>query len=176
MRVLIFLLLAGAALAAWLLAVPYLMQVPPPQPGRFDGQFELVPLFDRDHRPVMSNGHQYEGERNLITFRTDSGDIVRVFPGATTDLASIPSVAWPVLPPDGPYAEGAAFHDACYKSRGSFTGRYGEHPGHTVPAAYDYHGCNEILREAMVVLGVPRWKRAVIFEAVEWFGGPAFGH
>lgn len=82
--------------------------LPRPRPAvaaqsRFTGKFELVPLFDSGHRPVVVNGHTYYGERNRISFRTDAGDVVTVFAGATTDGASIPRPVWPLLPPDGPY-------------------------------------------------------------------------
>lgn len=143
--------------------------------SRFTGKFELVPLFDSGHRPVVVNGHTYYGERNRIGFRTDAGDVVTVFAGATTDGASIPRPVWPLLPPDGPYYEAAAFHDACYKSKGSWLGRHGERPGHVWPADYSRAQCDETLRQAMAALGVPWWPRVPIFLAVRWFGSAGWG-
>lgn len=149
----------------------------------FAGKFELVPLFDKGHRPVIRNGHQFYAERNTISFRADDGDTVTAFAGSTTDLASIPQIVWPFMPPDGPWAEAAAFHDACYRTKGTFdwqpvidghaVGQFRH--GRTRGPPYDYHGCNEILREAMVALHVPAWERISIFEAVEIFGRSSFG-
>jgi hypothetical protein len=141
-------------------------------PRRFAGKFELVPLFERG-RPMLRNGHSYYAVRNPLTFRTDDGQLLQVYGGQTTDLASIPQLVWPLLPPDGPWAEAAVFHDVCYRSRGSM----GFPPKHLVGRAqpYDRGGCDEILREAMVALGVPDWKRIAIWSAVRAFGGVGWG-
>lgn len=163
--------LAFASLAQ---AAPALRPLAPAAQSRFTGKFELVPLYDAGHRPVIVNGHAYYGERNPITFRTDAGDVLKVFPGATTDGASIPRLLWFDLPPDGPYFEAAAFHDACYKSKGDF-GFHGE-LGHLWETPYSRAGCDEILREAMVALDVPWWPRVPIWAAVRLFGGAGWGH
>ena len=141
--------------------------------SRFSGKFELVPLFDAGHRPVLDNGHTDYAERNRIGFRTEAGDLIVVPAGAPTDLASIPRFVWPLMPPDGPYAEAAAFHDECYRTRGAFD-RYGLR-GRNRAAPYDRGGCDEILREAMVALGVPWGPRVPIWAAVRLFGGAGWG-
>ena len=145
----------------------------PGGPGKFAGKFELVPLFDKGHRPVMRNGHAYYAHRNTISFRTDAGDVVTVFAGATTDLASLPAAGGGVMPPYGPWAEAAAFHDSGYKSRGvyDFHGK----SGRSRVTPYTRAEVDEILREAMVSLGVPTWKRVLIYEAVRAFGGLGWG-
>jgi hypothetical protein len=139
---------------------------------RFAGKFELVPLFERG-RPMLRNGHSYYAVRNSLAFRTDAGEILQVHGGQTTDLASIPQVVWPLLPPDGPWAEAAVFHDVCYRSRGSM----GFPPKHILGRAqpFDRAGCDEVLREAMVALGVADWKRVAIWSAVRAFGGLGWG-
>jgi hypothetical protein len=104
-----------------------------PVDRRFTGKFELVPLFERG-RPMLRNGHSYYAVRNALAFRTDAGELLQVHGGQTTDLASIPQVVWPLLPPDGPWAEAAVFHDVCYRSRGSM----GFPPKHIVGRAQPF--------------------------------------
>ena len=141
------------------------LTIPIPAPGqRFAGKFELVPLFSAGHKPVIRNGHQFYAERNTISFRTDAGDLVTVFAGSTTDMASIPQPLWAILPPDGPWAEAAAIHDGLFKTSGTMLWR--GHLGRSRAAPYTRAEANEILREAMVALGVPAWKRIVIYEGV----------
>lgn len=79
-----------------------------------------------------------------------------------TDLASIPWPARGLLPPDGPWVKAAVIHDAGYITRG-WGGRMTR------------KGVDGVLREAMEVLGVPAWKRAVIYAAVRVGGRNAFG-
>lgn len=79
-----------------------------------------------------------------------------------TDLASIPWPARGLLPPDGAWVKAAVLHDAGYITRG-WGGRFNR------------EGVDRLLLEAMTVLGVPAWKRSVIFRAVRLFGGKAFG-
>jgi hypothetical protein len=150
------------------------MTIPLPiAPHRFAGKFELVPLFNRGQRPVLRNGHQYYALRNTIGFRTDAGDLVGMFAGSRTDLASIPQVVWGIMPPDGPWAEASIPHDNCYRTKGTFLW-YG-HVGRTRAVPYTRAECDEILREAMVALGVPTWKRVTIWSAVRGFGAKGFG-
>lgn len=142
------------------------LTIPIPAAGqRFAGKFELVPLFGAGHKPVIRNGHQYYAERNTIAFRTDAGDLVAAFAGSNTDGASIPRPLWSLMPPDGPWYEAAAIHDALFKSAGSMV--WHGHVGRTRAAPYTRSEANEILREAMVSLGVPAWKRIVIYEGVQ---------
>ncbi|MES2034899.1 MAG: DUF1353 domain-containing protein [Pseudomonadota bacterium] len=142
--------------------------LPRPAPGHFAGKFELVPLFDKG-KPVIRNGHSYYAARNDVQFTTAAGDTVTFHAGQRTDLASIPQAVWWLMPPDGPWAEAALPHDACYRTRGDFSW-YG-HPGRTRATPYVRAECDEILRQGMVALGVPAWKRVTIYEAVRIGGG-----
>lgn len=81
-------------------------------------------------------------------------------PGVT-DLASIPSPASALLPPDGPWAKAAVLHDHGYVTKGA--GRY-------TRAEID-----GLLMEAMTVLGVPAWKRYVIWSQVRVWGWRGWG-
>jgi hypothetical protein len=138
----------------------------------FTGKLELVPLFD-GRKPVQRNGHSYYAVRNELSFKLASGETITVYAGQCTDLASIPPVVWWCLPPDGPWALAAVFHDAGYRSCGSFA--YNGQRGRTRSAVYSRAEVDDILRQAMVALGVPAWKRFVIYRAVRLFGQVGWG-
>lgn len=78
-----------------------------------------------------------------------------------TDLASIPPIARPLLPPDGPWAKAAVLHDAGYATRGW--------------ARMSRKDVDDLLNEAMKALGVPAWKRTMIYRAVRLFGASRWG-
>lgn len=73
--------------------------------------------------------------------------------GTTTDFASTPWFMHWIFPPTGKYSKAAVLHDYLY-SNGMFPRK----------------DCDYIFLEAMEVLGVPRWKRKLMFEAVRLFG------
>ena len=77
--------------------------------------------------------------------------------GFVTDFASIPRLFWRVLPPTGSYGKAAVIHDYLYRT-GAFTRSI----------------CDGIFLEAMCELGVPGWKRRVMFRAVRLFGGSSY--
>ncbi len=83
----------------------------------------------------------------------ESGIVIRVEKGFQTDLASIPRIVWPILPPHGNYGKAAVIHDYCY-----------------VHAIESKEWADNIFREAMGVLGIPRWKRFAMYWAVRLFG------
>jgi len=82
-----------------------------------------------------------------------SGIVIRVPKGFQTDLASIPRIVWPILPPHGYYGKAAVIHDYCYD--------------HAIESK---RWADDVLLEAMDVLGIPRWKKIVIYWAVRLFG------
>jgi hypothetical protein len=102
-----------------------------------------------------------------------SGETITVPAGALTDLASIPRLAGILLPPDGPWAKAAVVHDWLYVTRGScFLGALG---GRTRAKPYTRAEADKILKEAMEVVGVPAWKRAVIYGSVRVGGAGGWG-
>ncbi len=86
-----------------------------------------------------------------------SGDKIVVPKGFQTDFASIPRFFWRIMPPDGEYTKSAIIHDYLYNTR--------ERPREIA---------DKIFLEAMGVLGVPGWKKNIIFRAVRIFGGFAW--
>lgn len=165
---------------AW--AAPPASASPAPAPGHFAGKLELVPLFSRG-KPVLRNGHSFYALRNVISFRLADGTLLTAPAGMPTDLASIPQPVWGLMPPDGPWSMGATIHDDCYRTHGSFVwiwphkaGVVGKtFVGLTGRAPLTRAECDETLRQTMVALGVPAWKRVVIYEAVRVGGSQGWG-
>lgn len=80
-------------------------------------------------------------------------DVISVPAGFVTDLASVPRVFWTLLPPDGKYAKAAIIHDYMYDN-----------------ALRTKKEADLIFLDGMTVLGVPHWKRAIMYYAVRLFG------
>lgn len=78
--------------------------------------------------------------------------------GFRTDFASIPRLLWPLIGhPAGRYAQAASLHDWLYRN-------------HLVSRAE----ADRIFREAMGTLGVPAWKRSLMWAAVRVGGHGAY--
>ncbi|EDS9585265.1 DUF1353 domain-containing protein, partial [Salmonella enterica] len=83
----------------------------------------------------------------------DKNDVIEVPVGFVTDLATVPRIFWSLLPPDGEYAKAAIIHDYLYH--------------------YPLRNRKEsdlIFLDGMKVLGVPKWKRIIMYLAVRIFG------
>lgn len=83
----------------------------------------------------------------------DETDIIKIPVGFITDLASVPRIMWSFLPPDGKYAKAAIIHDYLYDN-----------------ALRSKTEADLIFLDAMTVLGVPKWKRTIMYLAVKYFG------
>ncbi|ECG6032325.1 DUF1353 domain-containing protein [Salmonella enterica subsp. enterica serovar Eastbourne] len=88
----------------------------------------------------------------------DNRDVISVPAGFVTDLASVPRIFWTLLPPDGKYAKAAIIHDYLYDN-----------------ALRTKKEADRIFLDGMRVLGVPEWKRIVMYLAVRWFGRGMYG-
>jgi len=84
-----------------------------------------------------------------LSLNGKDGIKVTVPAGFETDYASVPRLAWPLFPPRGPWSKAAVIHD--YLCSNDVCSR---------PLA------DAIFREIMRELGVPRWRRAVMYVAV----------
>lgn len=71
-----------------------------------------------------------------------------------TDFASVPRLLWSIFPPEGDWCEAAVMHDYLYTSR-----------------TCSRFLADALFREAMGQLGVPLWRRVVMYYAVRVFGG-----
>ena len=79
----------------------------------------------------------------------DSGDVVIVPKFYVTDFASVPWPAVMLIPKSGRYNSAAVVHDYLYQMM--------KRPKIE---------CDKIFLEAMLVLGVPTWKRLIMYRAV----------
>lgn len=90
-----------------------------------------------------------------------SGDIITVPSGTITDFASVPRIFWTICPPFGKYTAAAVVHDFLYSKRGEYS--------RSEPALTRKES-DAVFLEAMTVLGVPLWKRFIMWRAVRRFG------
>jgi hypothetical protein len=82
-----------------------------------------------------------------------SRNIIKVPAGFVTDFASVPWGLWNIFPTTGRWTKAAVVHDFCYQSK-------------CVSRAM----ADLIFKEAMGVLGVPRWKINLIYCGVRCWG------
>ena len=148
--------------------------------SRFTTHLGLTLLEDANGDPVTKDGRCQWLVADPLRYDVgaeDSGETITVPAGATTDLASIPRLVSGILPPDGPWAKAAVVHDWLYSTRGECLRH--ESDGWTLyrtrRRAYTRAEADKILGEAMEVLGVPAWKRAVIYRAVRLGGQGGWG-
>lgn len=74
--------------------------------------------------------------------------------GFLTDFASVPRGLWNLCPPDGEYTQAAVLHDFC-----------------CVTNPFPQAKIDWIFLESMGVLGVPKWKRWLMYFCVRvWHG------
>ena len=104
---------------------------------------------------ILPNGRK---ARLLRPFRVRLRDrVIEVPQGFETDFASVPRFFWRIVPPWGRYSPAAVIHDYLY------------HTGKVSRAEAD-----RAFLTLMQRLGIPTWKRTVMYQAVRWFGGPAY--
>lgn len=103
----------------------------------------------------------------------DSDEVIVVPAGFETDFASIPFGLRNLFPPLGPWARPAIVHDFLYGTRG--TGLF--EGVRRISRATDYARAEAdgIFREAMAVVGVPVWRRGLMYRAVRLGGGLGWG-
>jgi hypothetical protein len=87
---------------------------------------------------------------------------IRVPAGFVTDFASVPWGFWNLEPPLGDAGKAAVVHDYLYASQGD-GGRYSRAEA------------DAIFREALGALGVPIWKRVLLWAAVRLGGAGGWG-
>lgn len=144
--------------------------------SRFTSHLGLTLLENASGDPITKGGRclwRLSAPLRYDVGAEGSGETITVPAGATTDLASIPRAVAAVFPPDGPWAKAAVVHDWLYVTKGTCFSD--GHNGRTRAQPYTRAEADKILKEAMAVLGVPAWKRSVIYAAVRVGGRNAFG-
>lgn len=88
-----------------------------------------------------------------FSMRVNGGDISVFVPeGFVTDFASVPRIFWPIFPPAGRYCEAAVIHD--YLCASGTCSRF---------------LADSLFRECMCQLGVPLWKRWLMYYGVRTY-------
>ena len=95
-----------------------------------------------------------------------SGAYIVVPSGFETDFASVPRMFWSIIPPWGKYGKAAIVHDYLYQTLSATSIKTG--------IRYTRKDADDIFLEAMGVLGVPTWKKYLMYWAVRLFGWAAF--
>lgn len=104
----------------------------------------------------------------------DSAEVITVPAGFVTDFASIPWGLWNLFPPWGPHARPAIIHDFLYETSGTGLWAMGnDPPGRYITRETDYARAEAdgVFREALQVVGVPGWRRTLMYRAVRAGGG-----
>jgi|SRR3990167_8029016 len=82
----------------------------------------------------------------------ESQDIIKVPAGFKTDFASTPVFAWPLFPPWYRGSKAAVIHDWLYRTQ-----------------ERTRKEADQIFKEAMCILGVPKWQCTIMYLVVRWF-------
>lgn len=83
---------------------------------------------------------------------------IHVPKGFKTNFASSPRPLWWLVPPMGKYGKAAVIHDYMYAKK-----------------IGTREWADKVFYEAMDTLGVPGWKRWLMYKAVRWFGDSHWG-
>lgn len=165
--------------------------------SRFTSHLGLTPYERRDGTPILRGdrvqwflteplsydvGDEASGETITVPAflpwgKADEEIVALLMKGDAflTDLASIPWPARGLLPPDGPWVKAAVIHDRLYATKGMNCGVRLTSAGEGSPVSYSRKSADDILAQAMKVLGVPAFKRGLIHSAVRAFGGRGWG-
>ena len=117
-------------------------------------RIEAVENSDRDFKILEA----FEYYTNLLG---DERIIISVPKDFITDFASVPRWLWWLFPPYGLYGKAAVIHDFLYTELSK---------SYKITKAQ----ADKIFLEALEVLGVPTWKRNIIYLAVKLFGSKYF--
>lgn len=105
------------------------------------------PIYDKDGNVKRPEDYTEEEKRHR------SFEKIVVPAGYITDLATIPRPLWSIFPPHDVYAKAAILHDFLYDNA----------IGSKAEADLVFH-------EAMLVLGIPKWKAFIFYWGVRLFG------
>jgi hypothetical protein len=115
--------------------------------GGFLRPLRVEALEDGRHWKVFEGVEYFVGHEG-------SGWQIRVPDGFVTDFASVPAPLWSFIAPTGRHSRAAVVHDYLYTQ-----------------TDVSQIVCDAVFAEALVVLGVSRWRRVSMYLAVRAFGG-----
>ena len=114
-----------------------------------------MPFLSQAHYEEVDDGGTGRPTVRLTHFlvyalSTNGGEVrVKIPAGFVTDLATTPRIVWPIFPPWGKWNRAAILHD--YLCRGRICSRF---------------LADALFREAMKDLGVPLWRRLIMYFCV----------
>jgi len=128
----------------------------------FTTPLEIEYIDGRNWKITQEFDYYMDGNpEHMTTIELRTAATIQVPAGFVTDFASVPKLFWNILPPTGAYGKAAVIHDYLYRT-GGLAGKYTK------------ADCDAIFYDAMGVLGVPNWKRWVMYVAVSLFGKGSF--
>jgi len=116
----------------------------------FDKKWELVEPFSFYYEKLNKNTYRFEDPDNYNKIVIPKGFI--------TDFASTPRILYPIIPQIGIYNKACIIHDYLYQEK-----------------IFPRKTCDLYFLQAMKILGVPKWKRNLMFAAVRLFGKKYYG-
>lgn len=114
-----------------------------------------------DELIVKSIGSRWELVEPFCFYYTEHYKITKkitIPKGFITDFASTPRILYPIIPPIGIYNKACIIHDYLYQEK-----------------IFSRKICDSCFLQAMKVLGVPKWKRNLMFATVRLFGKKYYG-
>ena len=127
-------------------------------------EFSAPRLVQYDHEASDELGADHWRVTQPFRFYLGGKDTDRwvyVPAGYLTDGASVPRALWSLIPPWGRYGQAAVVHDiVCEYLSITVDGE---------PVRVTREQCDQILLEAMTVLGVPAFQRQAIYQAVSLY-------
>tara|TARA_Y100000310_G_scaffold221436_2_gene223020 strand:+ start:4695 stop:5126 length:432 start_codon:yes stop_codon:yes gene_type:complete len=119
------------------------------------------------HKSERKNGEKFCVLRDYVI---KYGDFkLRAPKGTKTDGASIPRFFWRLIGPPlhADYAPAAVIHDAAYEGTLLWTEK-------GVVQLFTREEADDLFLFLMEKLGIPPWRRKMMFRAVRWFGKKAW--
>jgi len=140
--------------------------------SRFTAHLDVRLLQDDNGRPILRDGRPQWIVQAALRYHVgaeDSAEVIAVPAGFVSDFASIPRLLWRFEPPGGVALKASVIHDYLYAMKGVVM----EPPDRLLK--YTRADADAIFSEAMAALGVPAFKRAVMFAGVRLGGAGGWG-
>jgi hypothetical protein len=106
-----------------------------------------------------------------VDYTSEDHKIYRIPIGAESDGASIPREFWGVIAPVGTHWRAALLHDSAYRNTLQV---FDWQTNSFKVANLSKDECDNLLKEAMITLGVDYFTLTTIYEAVQKAGGPSY--
>jgi len=112
---------------------------------------------------VMPSGKKFKLHYDFTYLWKRENTVIHIKAGFITDFASIPGFARIIIPKLGKYNKAAVVHDAIYQQ---------EYGTSNTADSYDFtrKEADMVFRDAMIDLGVAKWKYTLMYYAVRLGG------